>query len=1258
MKLKLSKVTSKAILIILLFAGTANIVNAQRVKKVVFQAFWWDNWNSNFKFKWADYLTELAPRLKALGVDAVWIPPNYKNDGPGSVGYSPFDHYDLGDKFQKGETASDTVRTRSGNKDELLRMIAVMHANGIEVIQDVVLNHSSGAGNRGGGGGRDLTATTSQYQDNASNYFKNFRYTCYNTPHLDTSAADYWTRKGRWSKNLPNFYPNASNNAVNTNAINTAYFGPDMAYENNSFGFSSIIPKTGNATISGVTKSYFNPTQPNNYMAQSAKDWIVWYKKQTGADGFRWDAVKHFGFDVQRDLTYALKYQSAFANGGNNMLNVGEWVGQASEIDYYAQQLIKSGTPSESGVSNEQLSGGFDFGLRGYSASGGLYNMVLNGGSYDMQSIPGSQQSQAYRYFDYPNGTRVHKTVPFVNSHDTYRPALTSTGNYSKALGDGTGWGPGELGGNGQHIDPREPRFAAANAVIAAVDGNPCFYIEDVFDYFSLDKRWTHLPANADSLPLRKDVGNIMQCHQKLNFKDGNYGVPTAISGAGISPFYLTGSSGDHLVIERIGKALIGITDAYSPVNNNSQDQQVYVSCNAAWDTGTILYDYSGAHGIVGTKIFADRRVLIKTAPCGHNIPSVFGHGYSIWAPYPSGTPTSIYDLFSYIISYEQPRVRTTQQEWEMADDLGDSHCASLGQGGQLPANSANQRVAGKIFVQNGSSVTYKLLPGIDNTNISISLWDLDGNMLSEAIGNSTAALPISGAYNCTFTGWITVKVRNANISQPAQKCWANVIYTAPTSINTRDINNAATTRVSIWTGNKGTNNITDCGNWEEGLIPNANSNIIVPNFANPEPLFYNSLAGRVIAPANSGFFKNVNKVDLKISLDTLLQTQTLPNGNYEFKNLAYGSYKIKPFKNNDSIKSNGVSSIDVILIQNHILNKIKLNSAYKIIAADVNNDKAISSIDIIFIKRLILGIDTTFRGSRTWAFVDSSFTFIDSTKPFPYKDSIIVTDLTRSKNNQTFIGIKLGDVSYDWKPALARGIVNNNIELILENDRKKIINNDVRIPVSVKNFKQILALQYTLNFNNKDYEFVGLDNNKLNIDFNDAQQKLNGSISFLWADKNALEKTLIDGTDIFTLVFRSKKAQANSISAIDNLLLKLDNSITNIEAWDKNYTQRNVVMGRKILTDNQNIIESWSVNPNPTDGKISIFINAKTSRNVVFVLTNSIGKKVLELNYDVTKGANTFNVNLKNNMPLARGYYFLKAKEIDGENTKKIMIQ
>jgi alpha-amylase len=78
-------------------------------QKIVFQGFWWDYWNSNYPNGWSNYLADLSPRLKQMGIDAVWVPPSIKNGNQGD-GYSPLDDYDLGDKYQK-----NILKTRSGD---------------------------------------------------------------------------------------------------------------------------------------------------------------------------------------------------------------------------------------------------------------------------------------------------------------------------------------------------------------------------------------------------------------------------------------------------------------------------------------------------------------------------------------------------------------------------------------------------------------------------------------------------------------------------------------------------------------------------------------------------------------------------------------------------------------------------------------------------------------------------------------------------------------------------------------------------------------------------------------------------------------------------------------------------------------------------------------------------------------------------------------------------------------------------------------
>ncbi len=727
------------------------------VKKVVLQGFWWDYHNNNYSDKWANYLADLAPRLKAMGIDAVWIPPSIKNESPYYVGYSPFDQYDLGDKYQKGAT-----NTRLGTKDELLRMIAIMHANGIEVIQDVVLNHNNSAGSANGSGGQDPNS----YSMASNAGYKNFRYVSYNSPATDESQTNYWNRKGRWPKNYTNFYPNASNNCT-TGDICSAYFGPDISYESTAYGISSNVLG-------------FNPAQSSNYMRNGGRDWMMWMKKQTAVDGFRWDAVKHFPTYVQQDYSVNVKnVLPAWCKGGQNMFNVGEWVGSKTELDSYVNNVAGGG---------DKMMGAFDFGLRAFDANGGLYGMVYGMGNFNMANLPGAQQNERVSYYSSTN-TYVHRTVPFVNNHDTFRPQLNASGNYS-------GWNSSqELS---SHIEPNEPRLSAAYAAMLAMDGNPQIFFEDLFDIGYNGNRYNHDPKSSSSLPARSDLINLMWCHQVLDFKSGPYQVPH--------------SSADYLIISRAGKAIIGVTDSWS----NWQNQWVYTSFAA----GTVLKDYSGANGNATVTVDGNGWAPINTPPVDPSSNIAGRRGYSVWAPI--GKDGS---------SYIPPRDPSTTQEWEMADDLGDSHVWSLGQGGAIPASSTNFRTAGKIYVDQGKQVTYILYPQNATKSLYIGLYNNSGTLLSSKVGTGN----LTGYYTPNFTGWITIKVRNNVASNPTQKCWVNVNYTAPQSILGTSSTSAENT-ASVWSANGKSSDWNDPYNWEEGKIPDSESHVIIPGNAFPHP--------------------------------------------------------------------------------------------------------------------------------------------------------------------------------------------------------------------------------------------------------------------------------------------------------------------------------------------------------------------------------------------------------------------------------------
>ncbi|RZK54804.1 MAG: DUF1939 domain-containing protein, partial [Hymenobacter sp.] len=515
----------------------------------------------------------------------------------------------------------------------------------------------------------------------------------------------------------------------------------------------------------------YNPTQTQGYSQTQARNWAVWMKKQTGVDGFRWDAVKHFSYNAQQDLSYNLKYNAGWASAGETMFNVGEFVGGKSDLDGYVN-AVKGQNGGQ-----DFLMGTFDFGLRG-----AIYGMVSGGGNYDLSQIPGQQQDQRVAYYGASN-TYVHRTAPFVNNHDTFRPQLDANGNY-------TGWNSSdELAA---HIDPFDARLSAAYAIAFAVDGNPHIYFEDIFNLGNTNKRWTHLPTSTTDLPVRTDLVNLLWCHQHLGFKDGAYKVRA--------------QQADHLIIERSAKAIIGINDNYNTW------QETYVDSDFA--PGTVLKDYSGANGSYTYTVPADRRVRINTPPCDGS--ALLGRrGYSVWAPVGQDNA-----------AYAPARAATTSQEWEMADDLGDANCQGLGQGGRLPDFSTNRRLVGKIYALAGQPVTYELYPEASgNANsLTVGVYDLRGNPLSTASGTASAV----GNYVPATTGWLTLKVQNTSATYAGQRCFVKATYTAPAAVDTRSTA-APANQVAIWTGNDASPDPTDCRNWEGGLLPSATTDVLIP---------------------------------------------------------------------------------------------------------------------------------------------------------------------------------------------------------------------------------------------------------------------------------------------------------------------------------------------------------------------------------------------------------------------------------------------
>ena len=142
--------------------------------------------------------------------------------------------------------------------------------------------------------------------------------------------------------------------------------------------------------------------------------------------------------------------------------------------------------------------------------------------------------------------------------------------------------------------------------------------------------------------------------------------------------------------------------------------------------------------------------------------------------------------------------------------------------------------------------------------------------------------------------------------------------------------------------------------------------------------------------------------------------------GKFSFSPIPYGSsFEVSVAKTDTPL--NGLSVSDVVKLQKHILNVELLSSPFQWIAADVNASRSISTMDLIQIRKVILGVEVEFKSVPPWIFVPAEYEFSGSAGPFSgsvqIPQAIQVQNFVKDVLDLDFIGVKAGDVNNSANP-------------------------------------------------------------------------------------------------------------------------------------------------------------------------------------------------------------------------------------------------
>lgn len=373
-----------------------------------------------------------------------------------------------------------------------------------------------------------------------------------------------------------------------------------------------------------------------------------------------------------------------------------------------------------------------------------------------------------------------------------------------------------------------------------------------------------------------------------------------------------------------------------------------------------------------------------------------------------------------------------------------------------------------------------------------------------------------------------------------------------------------------------------------------------------------------------------------------ILSTVTKSNedGLYVFEELAAKEdYQISCLKDDDVL--NGVSTLDIILIQKHILGSERFENPTNFIAADVNNDHAITALDLIEIRKLILGKTERFENNNSWNFLETSVPHNEA-NIFNNQQYYQLNKLRSNVSSVDFDAIKIGDVNGTHELFQSNAVIENrNVNSIELNYVSYKEGDQVKTDFYLTENAVLSGLQLSLShlqagddlsivsgrLNLEPQHFNRVDHSQLNLSYNNVDD--------LAINKNEVLFSIISSEGLLNMKMtkeRNSEIYFNNANIQKTLILK---------------------RGEEVDLPFKESFE-FKVYPNPSANQINIVYNVLNENDVEIKMHDIHGRTVYSKTMDSKKGINNMTLS-KEQLGLNPGVYIIQIKQEDKIRSQKV---